>query len=182
MKKKNIIFIALVLILALCSIRCYLLNKNIPEKYVIDRYEVGQVIQLDAVSIEVKSFKTVQRSKAYDGDNQIGCILEINVKNTSKDIVDLIPLLQESKLSSGVYYQDYCNVDTDIKNVSAFPPKAEANLTFTYVIYKDALKYVKDKKEFKFYIGKREYENQIKDRLSKLQIYGKYVELRGDLE
>jgi len=182
MRKKYTVHIVIILIFVLCSIRYYFLNKNVPEKYVIDRYVVGQDILLDDVSITVKSFKEVQRNKAYDGDDQIGCMIEILAKNNSQNTVSLVPLIEESKLSSGVYYQDYCNVDTDPNKVSQLLPNSETNLTFTYVIYKDVLKYTKNKKEFKFYMGKGTYENQIKDRLSKLQIYGKYVELRGDLE
>ena len=177
-----IIIIILICLLSFCGYRYYKINKNVPRKYIIDHYSTGENVKLDNVDIKVKSFEKVQRDIESDGDDNIECVLEINIKNTNKNSINLAPLIEESKLSLGVFYQDYCNITGDFKKIKKLLPNEDVNLTFTYTIPKRVIKYSNNKSDFQFYIAKSLYKEQIVEKMKDFKLYGKCVELRVNNE
>jgi hypothetical protein len=183
MKKKHIavfIIIILVFLIPVCGYRYYKINKDVSKEYLIDKYSLEQNIILDDIEMKVISFKVEKRNIESDGDDNIGCTFELKVKNISKNTVNISPLVEESKLSSGVFYQDYANVTGELKKIKSLSPGDEANLTFTYFLFKEAVKYSTDENEFKFFIAKSLYKNEILEKMNDLRLYSKCVELKGE--
>lgn len=180
-KRSNIIvMLAAIVLIVLGIYRYIIINKDMPKEYLIDNYSLGESITLDQVQIKVKSFEKLRRNLEEHGDENLGCILEVNIKNISGEVVDIAPIIENSRLGFGTSYQDYADATGDLKKVKNLQPNEEANLTLNYVIFEDALKKSKNLNEFDFYISKELYKNQVEKEINELKLYAKVITLRGE--
>lgn len=177
MKKKMCICIMAAVLLSLSIFQYKRINKGVPRKYVIDSYCMGQKVKLDDAEVKAEAFKEQMNNKETDGNDDISCTLQLNIKNTGKADIDISPLIEDSKLSLGLYYVDYAEVSGDLKKVKNLHPGSEANLSLTYSFNNKDYGEAKEN-NFKFYIGEKLYKNQILEKVKHLNLYGKYIELK----
>ena len=182
MKKKNkymiYIFVSLVT-LGLGIYRYNIVNKDIPKEYMIDKYFGNNEINLDNISLKVNSFKIEQHNKEVDGDEDKEAILSVTIKNTSNSDVNIIDLVESSKLSKGIYYQDYCNVFGDVQKINKLSFNDEMTITLKYTLFNRDISKIDKRDEYRFYIAKALYKNEIEAKEKEQKLYGKYVSLGG---
>ncbi|MFT8352933.1 hypothetical protein [Clostridium saccharoperbutylacetonicum] len=184
MKNKCTIYMILFLIvLGFVICRYNIVNRNIPKEYMIDKYCINDDVSLDNISLKINSFKIEQRDKESDGDDNKEAILSITIKNTSSNELNVSDIVESSKLSKGIYYQDYCNVFEDVKKVNRLSVNDEMNLTLKYTLFARDISKIDRNEEYKFYIGKSLYKMEIENKEKEGKLYGKYISLgRGDYE
>lgn len=181
-KTKYTIYIVLALsILSLAVFRYNIINNGIPKEYMIDEYSMNEPINLDNILLEVTSIKFDQHRKPIDGDENQEVILDLNIKNISNNEVDVREIVESSEMSKGIYSEDYCDVSGDVKKITKLPVNNEINITLKYVLFSNNLNKVEKDNQYKFYISKDLYKEQIKDIAKKGKLYGKCVKLGGDI-
>lgn len=171
-KKISIIVVILTCIILCCFYRYERINKNIAKYYEKQEYHVGEDINLDNLLLSVKSYKIVQYNK---GDN-MDFFIKLQVKNTSREIIDGSPIVYNSKLAANFEYQDAADIENqDLNQLKILKPGDELNFTLRYSV----LPGLKNKKDFKFYIANELYKNQIMKKYKNLKFYSKYVYLKN---
>ena len=183
MKNKYIFYIILCLIIfAGATYRYNIVNKDIPKEYMIDEYCINDEISLDNISLKVNSFKIEQRHKEIDGDDNKEATLNVVIKNTSNKELDVREIVESSKLSRGIYYQDYCNASGDVQKINRLSANDEMRLTLKYILFSKNISKVDEREEYRFYISKDLYKDEIQNKEKELKLYGKYISLGVDYE
>lgn len=178
MKNKYIIYTILCLVILVGAMYRYnIVNMDIPKEYMIDKYCINDEISLDNISFKVNSFKIEQRDKEIDGDDNKEATLNVIIKNTSGKELDVRDIVESSKLSKDIYYQDYCNVFGDVKKINRLSVDDEMSLTLKYTLFNREINKVDKREEYRFYISKDLYKDEIKNKEKELKLYGKYISL-----
>lgn len=181
MNKKSIFIVFSIIILSICVFRYNYINKDVPNKYNIDRYYIGEDVELDDMVIKVTSFEEVEYDNEFYKDDVVQLILGINIRNISDNSIVPGPII-ESKLNYGVDYVDYAEPTGEVNKLSKLMPEEEASVTLTYTFYKDSINKSKEKQEFLLYIKTSLYEDDILKKIGKKELYAKTIVLGGNDE
>lgn len=174
MKKRIIVFLSII-IMILCVVRYYELNKNVPKEYTVDQYTTNKWIKMDDSEMIINSYKINQRDEKIDGDDNFDVTLNVTVKNISNNTINISDLLDYSKVSLEIYYQDYCNARGEGDKVENLKANSTVDLELKYTLFNSELSRLKNKDEYRFYIAKQLYKNEVEKFFKEGNLYSKYV-------
>lgn len=176
-KKKFIIITAIVLsIVLVCFYRYEKINKNVAKTYEKQEYHIGENIDLDNLKLVIRSYEIVQHNKGDNAD----VLLQVNIKNISEKTIDASLFTYDSKLATGLQYQNHADIKKeDLNHIKNLKPKDEVNFQLRYSVVPAVIDNSKNNKEFQFYIPNKLYKNEIVKKYEDLKLYSKYVYLKS---
>jgi len=173
--KKKYIFIVIISIFVLITLGCRYakINKDVPNAYEKQSYDINQNIDLDNLQLVVKSYSI---DKTGDNNyNNTDVSLELEIKNKSDTTIDGTALIYNSKLATGFSYQDCANIeDNDLQNLKNLKAKDELKFSINYSLAPEQLENIES---LKFYISNILYKDEIIEKYKDLIFYSKYIEL-----
>ncbi len=170
---RRAIFLTLSLIVVtLIGIRYYVVNKGIPKEYYGEKYSMNEYVKLEGCELKVNSYDVNMK-----GDTHTDIILNVSIKNTSDNTIDLKRSpLNENTLSIDSIPSDMCIIN-NIEEDSEIKAGETVNVEILAAFNGLYLEKINDFKEIKFYIAKKCYVNEIESYFNNGKFYAKYIEL-----
>lgn len=175
MKKSKIAIFLLISILLVFGYRYYKVNHNVPLKYTIENYEIGNYAECGDFKIKILSTET-KKSEATNkvGTEFIELVVNSEIVNTTSEVKDAISF-QESAIVIGYYsvFAGPANLEQgDLRNV-----KPGEKIQFTQVYILERERYEKGKDNVYIYLRENLYQNEVKEKFNDGVRYRKAIKI-----
>lgn len=174
MKKRNRVYTVMtIVILVLClGIFTYKYNKVNSEnvtKLTIDRYDMGENVELQDFNIRINSLR-----EKYANKEEAFYELELELQNKSNDTKSFEHAINEMKVESVYAYIIMEKKD----NIVTLKSNSTETYKIQFVVDKKSYDALKDKGKFEYYISNKFYMDECKDKfLQDKEYYKKSINL-----